>query len=68
MRYDRKNIISGRKKFNDLNIANLLLSTNLTVKDVDVLQWIKNGVFRNGTHKISGNKQFQNVTLSNGLR
>ncbi|XP_018568702.1 uncharacterized protein LOC108908983 [Anoplophora glabripennis] len=67
MRYDKMNLITGRKKINSLGIDNLLVSSNIMVKNVDVLNWIKNGVLTKGPFEISGNKQLQNVTFSNGL-
>lgn len=62
------NVVSGSKTFNRLGIANLLITGDVKIQDVDVLQWIRHGVLTNGTFRISRNKQFRNITLPNGLR
>ncbi|KAJ8942440.1 hypothetical protein NQ314_010069, partial [Rhamnusium bicolor] len=67
MRYDKPNVVTGYKKFENLAIDNLNTDRNITVQNVDILNWIRNSIVTDGNFRISGKKYFKNVTLHKGM-
>ncbi|XP_044747906.1 uncharacterized protein LOC123309089 [Coccinella septempunctata] len=59
MRYDSKNVVTGIKRLNTLEVGNLELKQNTTVQDVDVLDWIQNAILKKGTFIVEKRKILQ---------
>lgn len=68
MRYDKINIATGKKQFNNLLTDNLKMDKNVNVQGVDILDWLTNAVLTYGTFNIVEKKSLINATFQNGLR
>lgn len=67
MRYDKMNIVTGKKHFENLNVTYLKLDKNIKIQNVDVLNWFKNSVLTTTSFNITGHKIFQNAIFLKGL-
>ncbi|XP_025829762.1 uncharacterized protein LOC108740183 isoform X2 [Agrilus planipennis] len=68
MRYDKGNIVTGRKTVNSLKIREVIIDKNINIQGVDILKWFQHSVLKNGVFKISGRTTFKDsVTFYNGL-
>lgn len=56
MRYDKENMVTGKKRLNTLFVRDLELKPNTTLQNVDVLEWMQNAVLKKGTFAIEQRK------------
>ncbi|RZC40837.1 uncharacterized protein BDFB_005868, partial [Asbolus verrucosus] len=68
MRYDKINMVTGAKFFENLNVDYLKLEKNIKIQDVNVLDWLKNSVLKDTTFNITGTKSFKNARFANGFQ
>ncbi|XP_056638010.1 uncharacterized protein LOC130446041 isoform X2 [Diorhabda sublineata] len=70
MRYDRPNLITGTKTFENLNVDVLRpegeAALTAKIQGVDVLHYLQNAVLNKGSFKIGGNKKFKNIEVREG--
>lgn len=68
MRYDKTNMVTGRKYFQNLNVGNLKLDKQIKIQDVDILNWINNSVMTNTDYRITGEKTLNNAVFRGNVR
>ncbi|XP_044255131.1 uncharacterized protein LOC123005441 [Tribolium madens] len=68
MRYDKDNMVTGTKIFENLNVDYLKLEKNIKIQDVDVLEWFKNSVLKTTSFNITADKSFTNANFANGFQ
>ncbi|KAL3267313.1 hypothetical protein HHI36_011443 [Cryptolaemus montrouzieri] len=68
LRYDKENIITGHKHLDYLNAYNVKLKENITIQNVDILNWMRNAILKKGIFNIDKLKIFkQNVHFERGI-
>ncbi|XP_015834885.2 uncharacterized protein clos isoform X1 [Tribolium castaneum] len=68
MRYDKDNMVTGVKIFENLDVDYLKLEKNIKIQDVDVLDWFKNSVLKTTSFNITADKIFKNAKFVNGFQ
>lgn len=69
MRYDKKNIVLGKKFIDAVIVDELKLNKNIYLQNVDILHWINKAILKNQKQFIPLKSVFSNFTVfSNILR
>lgn len=68
MRYDKPNLITGPKRFRNIEIDILrTFDRNIVVQNVDMNYWLANAIQTTGNFRISENKLFGSATYEKGI-
>lgn len=69
MRYDKANVIVGKKTFDNIYIETLKISPDIQVQNVKLINLLSNVVLKDGVNRIHGKKIFKSpVRFSKGIR
>ncbi|KAF7271929.1 hypothetical protein GWI33_015227 [Rhynchophorus ferrugineus] len=67
MLYDQKNIVTGNKYIHNLKVDKLTIKNNSHIQNVDLLDWMKNALLKNGTFEVPARKKIQRAIFRGNL-